>query len=140
MRFLKLDELILSNNNLLKRIVVLGLLGCVGTGCSYFSFESNLDPSNMKEYFDVANVKSYTDAELMDLNYLELGIVEGVDCRINEAEGTPTISIAKEDARKAAVLKEANGIVYSKCVEFENTPACRKSISCYGRLVYVKED
>ena len=123
------------------KLLVCGVIGTLFlVGCASFSFESNLDPSGSAQYFKVAEVKSYTDEELMNLNYEELGTVEGLDCRIDANAGTPRTADAKEDARKQAAAKGANGIVYSKCVHFENTPACAQSVSCYGRMVYVQED
>lgn len=121
-------------------LFILGIGGFVLHGCGSFTFESNLDPNGVKEYFKVAEVKSYTDEELEMRNYEELGTVEGIDCRLDEYEGSPRTADAKEDARKQAATKGANGIVYSKCVQFEHTAACAKSISCYGRMIYVREE
>ena len=109
-------------------------------GCSSFSFESNLDPDNVISYFELSKVKIYTNSELQDLNYEDIGTVEGISCQMRENEPEPTEKEAKADARSLALQKKGNGLVYSTCIALEDTPACVRSVSCYARVIYVKED
>lgn len=110
------------------------------SGCSSFSFESNLDPDNIVSYFELSKVKIYTNSELRDLNYEDIGTVEGISCKMQENEPEPTEKEAKADARSLALKKKGNGLVYSTCITLDDTPACLRSVSCYARVVYVKED
>lgn len=110
------------------------------TGCSYFSFETNLSPEKAEDYFSRANLRVYKNSELRDLNYESLGTVEGVSCQLSRDEPEATERDARLDAREKAHMRKANGIVYTSCVALENTPVCLTSVSCYARAVYVKED
>ena len=110
------------------------------SSCSYFSFSTNLDPENFTQYQKEVNLKTYSKNELIDLDYLDLGTVEGVSCQAEENDQRANINEAKNIIREKALKKEANGIVYSKCFDLENTPGCITSVSCYARIIYVKED
>jgi RcsF protein len=111
----------------------------VCSSCSYFSFSTNLDPDNFREYYKNAQLQTYDKSILPDLNYIELGTVEGVSCQAFEEDPIASIYDAKQNAKELAAKKEANGIVYTSCIELENTPGCLTSVSCYARAIYVKE-
>ena len=82
--------------------------------------------------FELSKVKIYTNSELRDLNYEDIGTVEGISCKMKENEPEPTEKEAKADARSLALKK--------KGITLDDTPACLRSVSCYARVVYVKED
>ncbi len=108
--------------------------------CSYFSFETNLDYDNISDYFAPSQVNVYTNEELMDANYLDLGFVEGFVCQEKESDKPATVKDARFDARQQGAKAGANGIIFTKCVELENTSTCLTSVSCYGRLVLLKDE
>ncbi len=110
------------------------------SGCSYFSFDTNLNPDNIEDYFAKANIKVYKNSELRDLNYESLGTVEGISCQTSSDEPEANERDARIDAREKAHMRRANGIVYTSCVALEDTPVCLTSVSCYARALYVKED
>ncbi len=115
-------------------------LSLTACACSYFSFESNVDPGNFVSYFEISRVKIYETKEIAELNYEDIGTVEGVSCQFGEDDPYPTQGEARADARTAALKKGANGIVYTTCIELENTPACVRSVSCYARALIVREE
>lgn len=108
--------------------------------CSYFSFESNVDPSNFTDYFAQSTVTVYSDKELMDMDYAEVGFIEGLSCQEQSNDRPASEGEARTLAKKQAAEKGANGIVFSKCVTLSNTASCVSSVSCYGRMVYVKDE
>ena len=110
------------------------------SGCSMFAFESNVDPDNFISYFELSKVKRYSNKELSVLNYEDVGTVDGISSQFTEKDPEPTEKDAKAEARREAVKKGGNGMVYSTCITLEDTPVCTRSISCYARVVIVKED
>ncbi len=127
--------------NIRLRILTLFSLFCITvSGCSFFSFESNLDPDKISEYFDKAGIKVYKNSELRDLNYEDLGMIEGSSCQEDSSSPVASEQDARIDARDKAYARKANGIIYTSCVALENTPSCVTSVSCYARALYVKED
>lgn len=125
--------------NFNKLVVFLGSFICC-LGCSNFSFETNLFPNDMEDYFETANISVYKNSELVDLDYYDLGTVEGISCQAKSDDPRSSIQEARTLVREEAHKKGANGIVYSTCVELENTPGCVTSVSCYARAVYVKDN
>jgi|SRR5574344_21888 RcsF protein len=124
----------------MKLFVLLSSIIFLLSGCSYFSFESNLDPKNIKDYFAQSSVEVYSDKDLVDLDYAEVGSIEGLSCQATSLEAPASEAIARTDAKKQAAEKGANGIVFSKCIKLENTPSCVSSVSCYARMVYIKDE
>lgn len=110
------------------------------TGCGTFSFDSNLNPRNFAMYEKETSLKTYKNSELYDLNYVDLGTVEGISCQIREDDIEASEYDAKMHAKELARKKNANGIIFSTCVELVNTPACLTSVSCYARIVSVDEN
>ncbi|MGN1394285.1 MAG: Rcs stress response system protein RcsF [Succinivibrionaceae bacterium] len=126
---------------LYKKLFLFWLLISIGiVGCSSFSFETNLNQQKFSEYFNVANIQVYNNAELHELNYIDIGTVEGISCQVKPDDPRASYPEARQEARKKAAEMEANGIVYSTCIELENTLGCESSVSCYARAIYVKDN
>ena len=136
--FQKFSELFNNKSMLRKSLFLIPFF--IVSGCSSFSFESNLDPDNIISYFEISKVKIYDKNELQELNYEDMGTVEGLSCQIRETDPEPTEKEARSDARVQALKRGGNGLVYSTCITLEDTPACVRSVSCYARVVLVKEN
>lgn len=78
---------------------------------------------------DIANLPPYED----------LGLVDGIDCQINEDYATPKEALAKKIMLEKAADLGANAVVTSKCIKVENTLTCISEYTCYGQAIKIKE-
>ncbi|MFB0955320.1 MAG: exopolysaccharide biosynthesis protein, partial [Aeromonadaceae bacterium] len=69
------------------------------TGCSGYSFHTNLDKENFTEYFKPGSVALVDKAQLAELDYQILGTVEGVSCQEDNSQPVPVIGDARTEAR-----------------------------------------
>ncbi|MGL4204979.1 MAG: Rcs stress response system protein RcsF [Aeromonadaceae bacterium] len=107
------------------------------SGCSGYSFHTNLDKENFTNYFKPGSVALVTDEQIADLNYLVLGTVEGNACQQDENQPAPTEGDARTDGRIKVADMGGNGVLFSKCVTLDNTPGCLSSVVCYGQALKV---
>lgn len=108
--------------------------------CANYTFDSNISVDNVKNMFKSQRVKKYTNSELYNYVYVDLGTVEGLSCQLTEDDLEASEYAAKQDAIQLVAKKGGNGIVYSSCITLENSPSCVTSVSCYARAVIVKKD
>lgn len=108
--------------------------------CSGYSFHTNLDPSNFKEYYKPSGVTVVDDEALANKPYKNKGLVTGLSCQARTSDPVVTVAEARTDAKIKAVDLNANAIRFKKCVRLENTPACVVSWSCYADALIINED
>ncbi len=110
------------------------------TSCSWFSFSSNVDPKNFKEYYKSSLITQYSKKEATSLpSYEDLGLVEGLDCQVSEEYPTPKEAIAKKIMLENAADLGANAVILGKCVKIENTLTCISEYTCYGQAIKLKD-
>lgn len=109
------------------------------TGCSGYSFHTNLDKENFTEYFKPGSVTLVDQEQLATLDYQILGTVEGISCQEDEHQPVPVIGDARTEARIRTADMGGNGLLISKCIELQQTPGCQASITCYGQALKVAE-
>ena len=109
------------------------------TGCSGYSFPTNLDKENFTEYFKPGSVALVDKAQLAELDYQILGTVEGVSCQEDNSQPVPVIGDARTEARTRTADLGGNALLISKCIELQQTPGCQASITCYGQALKVAE-
>lgn len=120
------------------RYFILCSLVCL-TGCSWFSFSTNVDPENFTEYYKSSLVKQYHKEDLQTLeNYEDLGPVEGISCQAAPEEAEPKEKLAMKYMLESAYDIGANAVVTGKCIELEATLHCIKEYTCYGQALKVK--
>ena len=107
------------------------------SACSNFQFSSNLDKKNFDDYFKPSQVTIYEKSDLLELEYIVLGAVEGSSCQIEENDPPADIREARTRARIHAAELNANGIVFQSCINFEPDKSCISNIICYGRALDV---
>ncbi len=122
-----------------KNLFVLPLLLLL-SGCSSYSFHTNLDPENFKEYYKPSGVTKVDDEILQNKPYKNKGMVTGLSCQARKNDPVATAAEARTDAKIKAVDLNANAIRFKKCVRLENTPACAVSWSCYADALIINED
>lgn len=107
------------------------------SGCSQYQFSSNVDKENFDSYFKPSQVTIYNKSELLELDYVVLGAVDGSSCQENTKEIKADIKEARTNARINAAEMKANGIVFQSCLTFEQDATCVSNIICYGRAIQV---
>lgn len=110
------------------------------SGCSNYSFTSNVDKENFDEYFKPSQVTIYSKSDLKSLDYQLLGAVEGSSCQQDKKDLPANIKEARTNARINATNMNANGIVFQSCINFEADKTCLSNIICYARAIDVIED
>lgn len=115
-----------------------GLIAGLVSGCSNYSFHSNVDKENFEQYFKPSQVKVYEKEQLTELNYIHLTTVEGSVCKQQENEAKPTFADARTQARLAAADAGANGIIFTSCIETQDE-VCLAAALCYGQAIKVAE-
>ena len=80
------------------------------SGCSNYTFNSNVDKEIFDQYFKPSQVTVYDKAQLEKMNYIHLTTVEGSVCQQASNEPKPTLADARTQARLAAADAGANGI------------------------------
>ncbi len=127
-------------NNVLKKITML-VMGISTAGCSWFSFSSNVDPRNFREYYKSSLITQYTKEEAVNLPpYDDLGIVEGMDCQISEEYATPKEGVARKLMLENAADSGANAVIIGKCIKVENTLSCISEYTCYAQAIRIHDD
>ncbi len=119
-----------------KLIIVLGLFL---SGCSNYSFNSNLDKENFDEYFKPSQVKVYEKTDLTDKQYLFVATVEGESCQRDDRDPVATPADARTQARLAAADTGANGIIFNACITLTEDSICQASVVCYAKAIKVAE-
>ncbi|WP_246047231.1 Rcs stress response system protein RcsF [Colwellia ponticola] len=116
-----------------KKLLATTLLTVMLASCSgNYTFNSNVKPDNAKQYFSASKVKVFNDeAEFMSsFNYV--GLVEGFDCQEKPHLAPPDAANARTQARQAAFLQQANGVIFTSCIAIE-TKHCVAQTVCYGK-------
>ncbi len=122
------------------KFCILILASLMLSACSGVSFHTNLDPSNIKEYYKPSAVEVIdSEADLDNRSYFVITQVKGMACQINDRDYIATEADARTEARIKAVDAGANAIRFGKCVRIENTPACKVSVTCYGDALSIDE-
>ncbi len=108
--------------------------------CGSFVFSSNVDPRNFKEHFRSSLVEEYSNEDMVSFpSYEILGLVEGVDCQVNELYPVPKEGTARRHMLEKASDIGATGVTSVKCVRVESTEACIAEYTCYAQAVKVND-
>jgi RcsF protein len=103
---------------------------------------TNLDRENFKHYFaptKVAIVESEADFEG---KFRFIGLVEGQSCQEKPHHDAPNEIDARTDARRNAFEKNANAVIFSRCVLIEQDKAARHCVAtkvCYARAYQAEQ-
>ncbi|MBQ8708056.1 MAG: hypothetical protein IJ523_08210 [Succinivibrionaceae bacterium] len=104
--------------------------------CGSFSFSTNVDPDNFRQHFRSSLVDEYSSADLAAMtSYEDLGLVEGLDCQVNDLYPTPKEGVARKQMLEKAYDLGATGVASVKCVYLEATEACSAEYTCYAQAV-----
>ncbi|WP_417760154.1 Rcs stress response system protein RcsF [Shewanella sp.] len=107
------------------------------SGCSNYTFHSNLDKDEINNYFKPSQVTLYEN-RMPDAPYTALGMIEGTDCQIDENASPASLANARTDARRKAADKNANGIIMQKCAAIpEPAEGCFSRTLCIGQAIKV---
>jgi RcsF protein len=124
----------MSKNLLISSFFSLFLLSSCGT----FVFSSNVDPRNFREHFRSSLVDEYSNEDMASFSSYEiLGLVEGIDCQVNELYPVPREGTARRQMLEKASDLGATGVASVKCVRVEATEACIAEYTCYAQAVKV---
>ena len=121
----------------MKKIITIALTTLVVCACSSFKVSTNLDPSNVTNYFKPSAVDVLDQDEITMYNAKAVGAITGLSCQIDKRDFIANESDARTDAKLKALDMGANAVVFNKCVVLENTPACLKSVTCYGEAYII---
>ena len=122
----------------MKKAILLatGLLlnGCTGN----YTFHSNLDEQNFKEYFKAGDVKVFHTGDLPVSAYQPLGLVTGEACQTSSNDKIASKEDARTKARKAAADLGANGIIIRSCATLnESNSSCITHVLCSGQAIKI---
>jgi RcsF protein len=123
----------------LKIALMITVLTAILGGCSgNYTFNSNVKADSANEYFSASKVNIYQDEQSLVKPYRYLGLVEGEDCQLKAHLAVPDIVNARTQARQLAHKQDANGIIFTHCVDIE-TKHCVAQIVCYAKMYQVAE-
>lgn len=106
------------------------------SGCTWFSFSTNVDPENFREYFKASGVSEITRAQMASLDaYDDLGMVESSDCMETEDDAAPSKGVAMKTLLEQASDKGADAVAGAKCVTVTDTLKCKEEITCYAQAI-----
>ncbi|MGN0908033.1 MAG: exopolysaccharide biosynthesis protein, partial [Succinivibrio sp.] len=83
----------------MKAAIATALLSLALSGCSGYSFHTNLDPSNFAEYYKPSGARVVEDSDLEGVAYKVKGQVTGLSCQAREHEPVATAAEARTSAR-----------------------------------------
>ncbi len=110
------------------------------SGCSNFSFTSNVDKDNFDTYFKPSEVKIYSKEQLQGVDYDVTGSVEGSSCQLEENDRPADIKEARTKARIHAADINANGLIIQSCITFKADDSCLSNIICYGQAISITQE
>ncbi|WP_163938050.1 Rcs stress response system protein RcsF [Paraferrimonas sp. SM1919] len=121
--------------------ISLSLSLLVLTACSSGSYplKSNLDSDKINQFIKIGNVKLYSEQQLSQLRYKQIGLVEGESCQANPDLPPADEATARNLAREKVAAKGGNGFVPLNCVSTE-FPGCFSHITCFGKAINVIKD
>ncbi|MBM7071754.1 hypothetical protein JQC92_06815 [Shewanella sp. 202IG2-18] len=111
------------------------LAGCSGS----YSFHSNLDKENFKEYFKAGDVKVFHTDSLPTQAYKSLGLATGEACQLSSSDKIATESDARTAIRKQAADLGANGVIIRSCATLNESNACLSHVLCSGEAIKINE-
>ncbi|GLS82697.1 Rcs stress response system protein RcsF [Paraferrimonas haliotis] len=119
---------------LISALALLSLSGCAG-----YTFNTNLDADNFKEYYKAGEVQVYKDDSEAPKNHVVLGLVEGTSCQDNDDLPPSNEADARTDMRRAAADLNANGVISHTCIQ-QSSNSCLTETICYGQAIYSEYD
>lgn len=118
--------------------MIAAMLLCVLSGCAdHYSFSSNLDNENFRDYYAPMTVKIYQNEQHFSGHYRYIGLVEGQDCQRAKHLAAPDEKIARTQARAQAFAQSANAVIFTGCVEVE-AKQCTAMLVCYAKAYLVE--
>ncbi|MEY8199665.1 MAG: Rcs stress response system protein RcsF [Colwellia sp.] len=118
---------------IIKMLLTTALLTPMLSGCSgNYTFESNVNADNAKEYFSASKVEVFNNELEFNTAYQYVGLVEGTDCQKKQHLAAPDPINARTQARQVAYLQQANAIIFTSCIDIE-TKHCIAQVVCYGK-------
>ena len=121
-----------------KPLILTGVLLLAGCSGSY-SFHSNLNEENFKEYFKAGDVKVFHTNALPTQAYEPLGLVTGEACQLSSSDKIATEADARTAARKKAADLGANGLIIRSCATLNESNACLSHVLCSGQAIKLDE-
>ncbi|WDE14506.1 rcsF protein [Thalassomonas haliotis] len=108
-------------------------------GCSsQYKVSTNLDEENFRDYFSPTRVKIYQNEQEFPGDYRYIGLVEGQDCQLKAHHAVPDEINARSGARRQAVQKNANAVIFTGCADIESA-RCVSLRVCYAKAYQVLE-
>lgn len=126
-------------NMLLKKSLIFPLIVLMGSlfGCSSISeFDTNLDKENFSTYFAPGSVTVYEDETQLPESHRYIGLVEGESCKVKVNDAPANAHDARVDARTKTSKLNANAIIFTSCINIEESQ-CFDSMVCYGKAFVV---
>jgi len=105
-----------KNNSRKTLVIVSAFSALLLTSCTNnYTFTSNLNKENIKEYFGPAQVVIYNHEGELPQPYTYTGLVEGQDCQIKPHHAQPDKKVARTEARRLAYKRGANAVIFTSC-------------------------
>jgi len=108
------------------------------SSCSNYSFTSNLDKENIKNYFAPTSVTIYKNNTQLPKIKEYIAAVEGESCQIKISDASANKIDARTQARRNAYNLKANAVVFTGCTQAQ-TKQCAQLIICYAKAYQVQE-
>ncbi len=113
------------------------LTGCAGS----YTFRSNLDKQNFKDYFKAGEVRVFHAGDLPMSAYQTMGSVTGEACQTSDKDKAASEEDARTEARKAAADLGADGIIIRGCAALnESDSRCLSHVLCSGQAVKINAE
>jgi len=124
-------------NQVLPLLIASTLLSLLSS-CSNYTFTSNLDQENIKDYFAPSSVTIYENDTQLPTIKQYISAVEGESCQIENNDPPANKIEARTQARKKAFKLKANAVVFSNCTQTQ-TKQCTQLVICYAKAYQVQK-
>lgn len=107
------------------------------TGCSSdYTFSTNLDRENFRDYFAPSRIKVYQSIS-PPAQFKSLGKIVGESCKRQDNDVPPTIDAARIDAQRQASRIGANALIIEHCSTIKGKEAkpCVEVVRCSGQAI-----
>ncbi|MCL1079639.1 hypothetical protein D5R81_02205 [Parashewanella spongiae] len=95
--------------------IILFIFTVACSGCSNYTFNSNIDAQAYKDYFKASDVAVYEAQNHPKKPFKNLKMVNGDSCQISQNDKPASIAEARTKARRTAADLGADGIIIKHC-------------------------
>lgn len=122
----------------MQKIILVSAALLLGGCATHYSVDSNLNPQNVKTYFAPSTVAVYEKTDqLNNVDYRNIGRVQGEVCRANSNEKPASIQEARNAAQRHVQEMGGNALLLNQCLILDNVPGCKQVALCQGSAIIV---